>query len=347
MTFWTPRIQLLFIICVSIMCSPNVIASPRQPVPLQVLVTVKPVHSLVAAVMEGVGTPTLLMDGKISPHHHQLRPSEEQQVNTAQVIVWVGEIYETSLKKRIDNRRNLAHIITVSEFSGLNLYPYRAFGPEGPHTCSCMSPHHHHTDTVIEEKDHDHEIPGKDGHLWLAPNNAKILVTQVAKKLAALDLQHAPRYLANSQKVIKEIDLLARELAEELKDIKDEPYIIFHDFTQYFDRYFGTKCIGVVRLNPSIDPSPKHLQYLRKQIKAKETNAVFIEPQFPSKLIRALRQEHNLNIAELDYLGYGLEAGPRLYFEMMRRLAVDMKKALDKDCSFLSLIQGDKFPNDN
>lgn len=302
-------------------------SAPSEPSPPpHVLVTIKPLHSLVAAVMEGVATPTLLMDGKISPHHHQLRPSEEQKLNGAQVIIWIGEIYETSLKKRIENRRDLAQIITVSQFDGLELYPYRTFGSEDDtyHTCESTDPH----GTNLQEKDHIHEVSGKDGHLWLAPNNAKVLVTQVAKKLAALDLQHAPHYLANSQKIIKEIDALANELVAELKNIKNEPYITFHDFTQYFDRYFGTKCVGVIRINPSLDPSPQHLHFLQHQIAQKEANVIFIEPQFSSSLIRMLSQESPIKVAQLDYLGYGLEAGPRLYFEMMRRLAFDIKQAL-------------------
>lgn len=312
--------------------------------PPQVLVTVKPLHSLVAGIMEGVGEPILLLDGKTSPHHHQLKPSEEQKLNGAQIIIWVGDIYETSLKKRIDNLQDLAQIITVSKLDGVELFPYRSFRYDQgcktgiaeffsihPHPCCCESePDHQKTDhhDFNHESECNHEVSGKDGHLWLAPNNAKILVTQISKKLATLDLQHAPRYLANSKKIIKRLDDLTLELYQELKVIKGRPYITFHDFTQYFDRYFGTSCVGVVRVNPALTPSPKHIKDLQRQIENKNGDVLFVEPQFNDRLVRALAKDTSIKIAQLDYLGFGLDAGPDLYFEMMRRLAVDMKRAL-------------------
>lgn len=338
----TLKIIILSLICfVMDFQAPCAAASPPK-----VLVTVKPIHSLVAGIMEGVATPILLLDGTTSPHHHHLKPSEEQKLNGVDVIIWVGEIYETSLKKRIENCRNFAQIITVSHLNGVELFPYRSFrhdegcqtGLRGvfsknTHHCCCQS---ESSDRERDSHDFNHgnedcrEVSGKDGHLWLALNNAKILVTQIGQKLATIDRQHAPNYLANSKKVVKRLDALTLELSHELKAIKGRPYITFHDFTQYFDRYFGTTCVGVVRVNPSLAPSPKHLEDLKRQIEDKNGDVLFVEPQFNDRLVHLLAQDTPIKIAQLDYLGYGLEPGIDLYFEMMRRLAVDMKRALYK-----------------
>ncbi len=296
--------------------------------PPHVLVTVKPIHSLVAAIMEGIGTPELLIAGESSPHHFQLKPSEEKKLYGAQVVIWVGGMYETSLMRRMDNVDHTAQVITISELEGIELYPYRSFKNEvgcSENVQPCCD-HHHQRD--LSKDHHHHEISGKDGHLWLAPNNATVLVTQIAKKLAALDRKHAPYYLANSEKVIAKIHALAVELASELKDVKGRPYFTFHDFTQYFDRYFGTTCVGVVRIDPNLEPSPKHLKKIQSQIQEMNVCVLFAEPQFDDKIIKMLVKDSNIHPAQLDYLGFGLEKGPDLYFEMMRRLANDMKKAL-------------------
>ena len=51
------------------------LASPAQAEP-KVVATVKPVHSLVSAVMDGVGTPRLLVEAGQSPHTYSLTPSD-------------------------------------------------------------------------------------------------------------------------------------------------------------------------------------------------------------------------------------------------------------------------------
>ncbi len=59
--------------------SPNVVAS------------IEPVHSLVAAVMAGVGEPLLLVGGGASPHTASLRPSQAAALQSADLVFWIGE----------------------------------------------------------------------------------------------------------------------------------------------------------------------------------------------------------------------------------------------------------------
>lgn len=300
-------------------------SEPKSPP--HVVVTIKPIHSLVTGIMEGIGEPELLMEGDSSPHHTQLKPSEEQKLYGAQVIIWVGDIYEGGLKRRLENIQGSVQIITIAELEGIQLYPYRQFKDKDGHTHGGQ-PCCDHTHGHSANGDHHHEISGKDGHLWLAPNNAALLVTQIAKKLATLDIKHASLYMANSKKVLSKIQALAVDIKNDLKDVKGKPYLTFHDFTQYFDRYFGTNCVGVIRLDPNVEPSPKHLREIQLQIDAKSVNVLFAEPQFDDKVIKMLVKDSNIRPAQLDYLGYGLEKGPELYFEMMRRLSLDMSAAL-------------------
>ena len=45
--------------------------------------SIKPIHSLVSAVMEGVGEPSLLVKGAGSPHTYSLRPSQAKLLQEA------------------------------------------------------------------------------------------------------------------------------------------------------------------------------------------------------------------------------------------------------------------------
>lgn len=68
-------------------------ASARDVGP-RVVASIKPVHALTAQVMDGVGTPTLLVDGAASPHAFSLRPSQAQALQAADVVFWVGPALE-------------------------------------------------------------------------------------------------------------------------------------------------------------------------------------------------------------------------------------------------------------
>lgn len=294
--------------------------------PPKVLVTIKPIHSLVAAVMEGVGQPDLLVDADVSLHTHQLKPSEITKLNSAQVIVWVGPEYETMIQKSIEAIKNSAQLITITELPGIHLLPTRNFDHsiEG---CSAdfMHCHDHHSH---HHKDHHHEISGKDGHLWLAAPNAKIIVKVIAQELIALDQRNAPYYLANSEKVIKKLDELNSDLAAEMKSVKGVKYLTYHDFTYYFDIAYGTKCVGAVRANPEVEPTAADILAVKRQV-SEGARAIFSEPQFDTKSIRTIAGDTGIIYAQLDGLGFGLDQGPNLYFEMMRRLSNDMKNALN------------------
>ena len=85
------KLTLAFATCCLSWCS--VAAEPR------VVATIKPIHSLVAGVMDGVGAPTLLIRGGGSPHSYSLRPSEARALSRADLVFWVGEEFETFLTK--------------------------------------------------------------------------------------------------------------------------------------------------------------------------------------------------------------------------------------------------------
>ena len=56
-----------------------------------VAVDIPPIHSLVAQVMQGVGTPNLIVQPGASPHGYSLRPSEAATLQSADIVFWVSE----------------------------------------------------------------------------------------------------------------------------------------------------------------------------------------------------------------------------------------------------------------
>ena len=50
------------------------------------VVTIKPLHSLIAAVMKDVGTPSLIIEGAGSPHTYALKPSQAANLSRADLV---------------------------------------------------------------------------------------------------------------------------------------------------------------------------------------------------------------------------------------------------------------------
>ncbi len=92
------------------------------------MASIKPVHSLVAGVMQGVGEPVLLVKGTGSEHSYSLRPSAARALEQAAVVFWVGETMETFLVKPLQALAGDAKVIELWEVPGLTLLPTREGG---------------------------------------------------------------------------------------------------------------------------------------------------------------------------------------------------------------------------
>jgi len=86
-----------------------------------VVVSIKPIHSIVSALMEGVSSPQLLLESSDSAHTFHLKPSQLTLLSNADLVITIGDGFETGLKKTLRNIKVGSHII-VSEINGLHLF---------------------------------------------------------------------------------------------------------------------------------------------------------------------------------------------------------------------------------
>ena len=125
----------------------------------QVVVSIKPIHSLVSAVMEGVATPTLLVKTG-SPHAYTLRPSEAKALANADLVIWVGHELESFLEKPLQTVAKNAQKLALSEQLESSLLATRNSG-EWQHA----DHDEQHKDGVEEHEDHDeHHEDGMEEH---------------------------------------------------------------------------------------------------------------------------------------------------------------------------------------
>lgn len=295
------------------------VGSDKAAAEIKVVVTSKPVHALVAAVMSGAGTPRLLVDGNASPHTYALKPSDAKALNEADVVFRVSEGLEPFTAKVLKTLPKTVRFVTLAEAPGLIHLERRQGGAFEAHSHGKSKRHAHGHD----EHDNRH-----DPHVWLDPANAKALTTHITNVLNEVAPTDAATFKANAAELLGRLDALASELQIELKPVAATPFIVFHDSLQYLEARFGLSTVGAITVNPDEQPSAKRLVELRKKVATLGAVCVLSEPQFPTKLVTSLTEGSTARTAVIDPEGGLLRPGPDLYFELMRKAAASLKSCL-------------------
>jgi zinc transport system substrate-binding protein len=317
------------------------LSSPAWADAPNVVVSVKPIHSLVASIMQGVGEPSLIVEGGASPHTYSMKPSNAAALQAAKVVFWVGPGLEAFLDKPLDALGSGAKVIELSEAPGIGKLKFReggAFeahddGDEG-HGAEAHgaeeAKHEGHEDHAAEAGEHDHHhAEGEfDMHMWLDPMNAKAMAAEIEKTLADVDPANASAYKANLETFNQRIDALDKSLAETVAPIKDKPFVVFHDAYQYFEHRYQVRVAGSITVSPEVLPGAERLSEIHAKIEELGATCVFAEPQFEPKLINVVIEGTPAKSGTLDPEAATLEAGPDLYFQLMENIGASLKECL-------------------
>jgi len=104
---------------------------------------------------------------------------------------------------------------------------------------------HKHEEDGHKEDDHDdhgHDEDGHEGHahgeydphIWLDPENAKVILNEMVEHLIENDAKNASTYKKNLKNAEKDLDKLVKKVKSDLN--KDFKSIVFHDAYQYLKR---------------------------------------------------------------------------------------------------------------
>ncbi len=297
---------------------------------VSVVTSIKPVHSLVSGVMEGVSSPIIIIEGAGSPHTYSLKPSQARQLQDADLVFWMGDELETFLEGPIKNIAKSATSIKLIDSHGLKKIKFREGGMFDAH--DDHDDHGGHDDHGHEKHakdDHDDHGHGEfDPHVWLDPINAKAVVHEIEEALVKTDPKNAKKYEANADRIAKEMDKLVEELREQLKPVQEKGFIVFHDAYQYFEQRFGVSAIGSITVSPEVMPGAERVSELRNKIIDLSATCVFSEPQFEPKLVKTLVKGTGALTGVIDPLGASLTKGPDLYSQLIREMAASLKDCL-------------------
>ena len=205
---------------------------------LNVVVSIKPFHSLVSGVMLGVARPELLLRANFSPHTYSLKPSDAKKLQYADFVFWGGEALEGFLAKSISSLSKNAKVVSILEINGLKLRSFRAETQIGKSENFESYSHNLPTNQVAELK------AAVDPHIWLDPENAKVITQETVQILSYFDPENSQKFQNNGEKLIFRLNELDQYLLLEMSEISDLTYLVLHDAYQYFESRYRLKVLA-------------------------------------------------------------------------------------------------------
>jgi len=312
----------------------------------QVAVDIAPVHSLVARVMDGVGTPDLIIQPGASPHEYGLRPSEAAALQNSDLVFWIGPDLTPWLTDTIETLAKDASVTTLLDLDGtvqldfresasFEVHDHDDHDDQDDHDDHDDHDEHDEHDEHNDHDDHDvtaghdkHDHGDHDPHAWLSPKNSMTWLNVIAGQLSAVDPDNAGTYFANAAAGHKEIELLIGEVTATLDRVRGGSFIVFHDAYQYFEMDFNFPASGAISVSDASDPSPTRITEIRDRIAKQGIDCVLAEPQFNPDLIATVLDGTDAKMGILDPLGSDLEPGSSLYKKLIRNLSTALASCM-------------------
>ena len=272
---------------------------------LDVVVSIKPIHSITTMLMDGIAMPKLLLNSSNSAHTFHLKPSQIKMLSNADLIITISDDFEIGLRKALKNINKASHL------SIINLDQLKIHNSRGEEIYGLNEEHSKF-----------------DLHLWLDVDNMQLIAKHISTLLIELDPVNASRYSENFLKVHSELNKLKIELQQQLAPFSSTQYAIFADILQYFE--------DSLKLSKPVIISPFHGARLsikrtieaKKIIKDLNIKCLLYDPEIKAKQVQVLSEGLNLKVYKIDILGNEFAPGQGLYFNLMKKTSSQLSLCL-------------------
>ncbi len=266
---------------------------------LRVLTTIAPLYSYVKNITGDSASVQNLLPYGVGPHEYSLSPEDIQKINDAQIIITNGIKLEAWLGKVLDPENKM----------------------DGAHPDS--------KGRVIVNSSRGIEVINGDPHVWLSPKNAIVQVSNILDGLVRVDPANSEIYINNAARYTERLKTLHNEIETEIAAWPKKEFVTFHSAFLYFARDYGLKQVAVIQQRPEENPSPQRIANVIKTIRSLGIKAIFSEPQISPKIVKAIANDLNIQVYNLDTLESGA-LYPEWYEVRMRANLEVLKMVLSR-----------------
>jgi zinc transport system substrate-binding protein len=253
---------------------------------LQVTVSILPQ----AYFVERIGGEAVEINVMVGPGEeaHTYEPSPEQMITLSDSVIFftIGVEYEE---------------IWVPRFKDINPDMTIIDSAQGIERHLTLETHTHGSEDLEEDiDDDDHAEQHFDPHVWLAPDNGKIIAENVLQALNESFPENSAVFNENFTRLMADIDALDAQIETTLTGNNRRKFMVFHPAWAYFaDQYNLTQI--PVQIGGQ-DPSAREMAELIQIAQEEQIQVIFVQPTFSTADAEAIAKEIGAQIAVIDPL---------------------------------------------
>lgn len=261
-----------------------------------VAATTLPVYEITSALCNGtdIGVYRLITDNVSCLHDYTLQVSQMQILEKATAVVMNGAGFEDFLHDAIPAKKS---IIDASA------------------SIACITGENH------DGHEHSHM---HDPHIWLDPKNAIAMSNNIFNGLIDLFPEHAEVFHKNYAAWISKLEELSAFAQDQLKNLKSNNIITFHDGFAYLAQAYGLEVVHSMEEEAGSEASAAELIEVIRLIENLDIPAVFTEKNGSDSAAKIIAAETGAKIFQLDMAISG-----NSYIEAMYQNIQTLKEALE------------------
>jgi len=286
-----------------------VLASPEIPKPV-IITTIKPLAIIAQSAVGDQARVEYLQSAVQSAHEVSLPVSALKKIDQADLIVWIGEMFESRVAKPMallpaDKR------ITVMQLSLIAPADAGTQEKAGDH-----SDHGHNHGESAHSGLGAHSALKADPHVWLNPKNANLIAAEIQQRL-----QLPVKAIISAKQIA--------DLAAELAPFSDKQFLAHHDALGHYTSLFNLQSGLSIRDANGASQGVRSQYRLRQQAIVSAASCVFIEPQYADRDAQVIADELSLPVALIDIQGLDQALVGDAYASFMQTLTMQFKRCFN------------------
>ncbi|MES0327103.1 MAG: SCO family protein [Gammaproteobacteria bacterium] len=269
--------------------------------PSEIVVSIKPIHSIVTGLMKDIGTPELLIKGSQTPYDFTVTATETRQLKNAKLVIWVGAELEKKLEPVIALLPSSTTVVELLANPRLKILPSRS------------------------------EPSLRDPFFWMDDRNIIILVDELTELLIHIDPARSHIYERNRREMLVPLRRIDKEYEYGYRGLKAGMGVTYFDTLQYFEQAYALNILDRVAGTPWEREKAVNMLKVRKHIQQKEAACLFLDVSMHAGSLALVVNDQQINIGKLDVLGSNFSAGADLYLKMMQYNTDIIKQCLNAD----------------
>lgn len=275
-----------------------------------VAVTIVPQIEMVKAIAGDRVEVVEMIPKGFSPSNYAPSPAEMRAFDEASIYFSMG--VPADMQNILPRAEEQSDLKVVKLFDRIEeKYPHRYFGEEEEADA-------HDED----ENDHGHNhAGGRDPHIWLSPARVRLMVEIMRDQLIEILPEYEAEFKENTEQYLEKLSAADQENKELLSEYKDQEILVYHPSFGYFTEHYGLKMIAIEEAGK--EPGPRHLQEIIKHARQQGIKNVFYQAEIDSKKTRAVAEELDGEIIQLNPLAQN-------YIENLKVMAEKMAASISE-----------------